>query len=140
MVVRRASIIDLESLFYLNKLFGNTTTMEEMKKSILENDREIICISYTNGIAIGYCTGLITRSMCYSDQRIDIEALYVINEYRRQGVGGALIQCLEREAVFQDIHHMHINTDATNIVAQALYEKIGYSKTGEILLDKTIMP
>jgi Acetyltransferases len=136
--VRIATIGDVEELFLLNELFENTTTIAAIKKSIIKNDREIICIAYVEGISVGYCTGLIVKSMCYSEYRIDIEALYVRNKYRKQGIGEALISCLEKEAISQGVQHFHINTYSTNAVALSLYKKIGYTKTDEILLDKTI--
>ncbi len=138
MEVRLATTGDAEELFLLNELFENITTVEAIKKSLIENDREIICIAYIDGISVGYCAGLVVKSMCYSDYRVDIEALYVRNEYRKQGIGEALISRLEKEAISQGIYHFHINTYSTNTAAQALYQKIGYTQSGEILLDKTI--
>lgn len=138
MEVRLATINDIDALFVLNELFENTTTREAMQNTIRENDREIICIAYINGIAAGYCTGLIIKSMCYRQQRIDIETLYVRNECRNQGIGQALIECLQKAAAAYGIYHFHISTHQANTSAQALYRKIGYAHTGEILLDKTI--
>ena len=97
MTVKLATELDLEDLFILNELFENTTTKEMIKKSIRENDREIICIAFIDAIAAGYCTGLVVNSMCYSESRVDIETLYVKEEYRRQGVAEALILQLERD-------------------------------------------
>lgn len=138
MEIRRAKPEDADELFHLNELFGNTTTLETIKESLTGNNREIVCIAYADGISAGYCTGLIMNSMCYSEKRVDIEALYVRDEYRRQGIGESLISCLEKEAVSQGIHHFHIITHSENIRALSLYKRIGYTNTGEILLDKTI--
>lgn len=138
LAVRLATELDLEDLFVLNELFENTTTKEMIKKSIRENDREIICIAFIDAIAAGYCTGLVVNSMCYSESRVDIETLYVKEEYRRQGVAGGLILQLERESISRGIYHFHLNTHANNTGAQSFYKKNGYSETGEILFDKTI--
>jgi ribosomal protein S18 acetylase RimI-like enzyme len=138
MTVRLAAESDVEDLFILNELFGNRTTKEMMKKSILENDREIVCIAFIDAVAVGYCTGLVVKSMCYSERRVDIEALYVKEEYRRQGIGEALIQCLENEALSRGIAHFHLNTDGENRIAQSLYARNGFSKSGEILMEKTL--
>ena len=53
-----------------------------MKKSLIENDREVVCIAFVDGITAGYCSGLIVKSMCYSENRADIESLYVKEEFR----------------------------------------------------------
>jgi len=138
MEVRLATIEDAEELYLLNELFENNTTIEAIKQSLSENKHEIVCIAYIDGVGAGFCSGLIIKSMCHSSPRVDIEALFVKEEYRKQGVGRALLSCLEKEAVSQGVCHFHLNTSSTNTVAQALYEKSGFMRTGEILYEKTI--
>lgn len=138
MEVRIAKIDDVNELFELNASFENTTTLELMKQSLSENDNEIVCIATVDGKAVGYACGLIVKSMCYSRARADIETVYVKEKYRGQGIGKALIKCLENQLISLGIFHFHIITDSDNTKAQSLYTKIGYSKTGEILLDKSI--
>jgi len=138
MTVKIAGANDIDNLFELNRLFDNETTKEEMAKSIRQNDHEIICIAYVDNVAAGFCTGLIIGSICYQNRRLDIEALYVREEYRNKGTGKALINFLEKEALSRNIKHFHISTNEKNIVAQTVYGKLGYKVTGEILLDKTI--
>ena len=138
MEVRIATIDDISDLFELNALFENDTTLELMKASLIENDNEVVCIAHVNGVAAGYCCGLIIKSMCYSSIRVDIESLYVKDDYRGQGIGEALVKCLEEDVYARGIYHLHIITHSTNTKAQSLYEKLGYSKTGEIMLDKTL--
>lgn len=138
MEVRTATISDAADLFELNRLFDNDTTVELIKKSLTENDREVVCTAFVAGVAAGYCSGLIVKSMCYRENRADIESLYVKEEYRKLGVGAALIKCLEERLASLGISHFHINTSLDNIKAQALYAKLGYREAGEMLLDKTI--
>ena len=78
---------DLGNLFELNKMFENDTTVEEMNLFFEQNNNEIICIAYLDNIPVGYCTGLIIKSICYKTKRMDIEALFVKEEYRQQGIG-----------------------------------------------------
>lgn len=138
MEVRLATIEDAEELYRLNELFGNSSTIEAIRQSLQENDREIVCIAYIDGIAAGFCAGLIAKSMCHIRPRVDIEAVFVREEYRRQGVGRALMSLLEKEAVSRGVYHFHLNTHSMNTAAQTLYEKSGYERTEEILFEKTI--
>jgi ribosomal protein S18 acetylase RimI-like enzyme len=69
---------------------------------------------------------------------LDIEALYVKEEYRQKGIGRALIEFMEKEAYLKNIFHFHIVTNEKNIKTVKFYENLNYKKTGEILLDKTI--
>ena len=138
MTIRTVELKDIDGLFQLNKLFENETSKDIMEKYIETNDHEIICIAYMDNIAVGYCTGLIVKSVCYNNSRLDIESLFVKEEYRKKGIGKALINFMEKEARAKNILHFHINTNRKNITARSFYEKLGYKDTGEILLDKTL--
>jgi ribosomal protein S18 acetylase RimI-like enzyme len=129
---------DLEYLYELNKLFENDNTKEGMEFHLNQYNHEIICIAYLDNIAVGYCTGLIINSICYKNERLDIESLFVKEEYRHKGIGNALVKFIEKEALSRNINHFHIITNEENIKTVKFYENSDYKKTGEILLDKTI--
>jgi ribosomal protein S18 acetylase RimI-like enzyme len=139
MNIKIADFNDIEKLYELNLLFGNETSIKEMESFMMKNNHEIICIAYEDTNAIGYCTGLIIKSICYKSCRLDIETLFVKDEYRKKGIGMELIKFMEREAISKNIFHFHINTNDNNKIAKLLYEKLGYKNTNEILLDKTIV-
>ena len=86
MNIKLASINDIANLYELNRLFDNDSSKEEMENFIKNNDREIICIAYIDNIAVGFCTGLIIKSICYKNCRLDIESLYVKEEYRKMAL------------------------------------------------------
>ena len=138
MKIKIAELEDLDSLFELNKLFDCKTTKEKIEELIKTNDREIICIAYHDDFAIGFCSGLIVKSICYNTGRMDIESLFVREEYRRNNIGMALVKFMEQEAIKRNLLHFHILTNENNSAALKLYKKLGYKVTGEILLDKTI--
>ena len=129
---------DLGNLYELNKLFGNDNSKENMKKHFEQNQNEIICIAYSDNIAVGYCAGLIIKSICYNTCRLDIEALFVKEEYRQKGIGNSLIKFMEKEALLKNIFHLHLITNQENAKAVKFYENLEYKKTGEILLDKNM--
>jgi len=139
MTIRKATVADADSLYILNQLFGNTTTVDDIKQSLIENHCEIVSIAFVDNKPVAFCSGIIIQSFCYRSPRMDIEALYVRDEFRKQGVGRALLRCLEKEARILGIHHFHILTHALNVSGQALYEKCGYAKTGEVLFEKTVV-
>ena len=99
MDIKIADINDIEGLFELNKLFNNDTSIEKMKNFMEINDHEIICIAYIENIPIGYCTGLIIKSICYTNARLDIESLYVKEKFRNKGGLTCLTSKSTRETV-----------------------------------------
>ena len=140
MKLKIVDINDAENLYELNKALGNETTKEAMENCIVKNNHEIVCIAYIDNVAVGYCAGLIIKSICHKNCRIDIESLFVREEYRNKGIGKALIDFIEKEASVKNIKHFHINTGKNNTSARMLYEKLGYTDTGEILLEKEPLP
>ena len=139
MKIRLANINDAEALFELNKNFGNTTTIDRLKKSLESNNAEIVCVAYDGGALAGFCSGLIVQSMCHATCRGHIEALYVRDEHRRQGLAHRLIGFLEQAYAARGIKHFHIDAETDNPAALGLYKKLGYAAAGEILMDKTIV-
>ena len=135
-MIYTATVKDADALLELNSLFGNETTIELLRQSIIENDCEIVGVAYIDNTAVGYCTGLITKSMCYSKCRLDIEALYVKENHRNRGIGKELLAFVEQCGISRGIHHFHINAYPNNGAAFDIYSKQGYIASGEVLLEK----
>ena len=138
MTIKIADLNDLDNLYELNELFENITTKAQMENHLKQNKNEIISIAYIDDIAVGFCTGLIIESICYENCRLDIEALYVKEEYRKNGIGRELIKLVEKKASERNILHFHITSDTKKAATKDFYKKLGYKDTGEILLDKTL--
>ena len=127
---------DLADLFELNNLFENDNTMDKMEKDLIQNNSEIICIAYLDKIAVGYCVGTIKKSICYKNNRLDIEALFVKEECRDKGIGKALIKFIEKEALTLNIKHFHVSTNKRDKNINTFYSKLDYEITGS-QLEKT---
>ena len=138
MKIKIADLSDLDNLYELNKLFNYETSKAVIEELIKTNDREIICIAYEDNIAVGFCSGLIVRSICYNTGRMEIESLFVRDEYRRKNVATELVKFMEKEAIKRNLFHFHILVNIDNTSAVKLYKKLGFNDSGEILLDKTI--
>jgi ribosomal protein S18 acetylase RimI-like enzyme len=76
--------------------------------------------------------------MCYSYKFAEITELYVMDEYRRQGIGKQLLGITENELNKRGVNHFHILAGNENTIAQKLYHSCGYGDTSEILLDKNM--
>ena len=133
MEIRIATVDDVNDLYELNALFCNEATIESMRRALVENTSEMTYIAFEDGYAVGFCTGYIARSICYIGERAEIEGLFVQEACRGRGVGKALILALVRAFEARGIEHFHISTGADNAVALALYEGIGFERSGVLL-------
>ena len=138
MMIRVATIEDADALFALNNLFENDSPIEMIRAELLESAREIIVIAYMGDEAIAFGTGLIIKSICYRERRIEVEALFVKESYRGRGVGKDVLNYLEQSGASRGIRHFHISVFASNHAAYDMYTKLGYQSFGEVLLEKDI--
>ena len=76
--------------------------------------------------------------MCYPIVYAEITELFVMQEYRRQGIGRQLMEFMANYLTQQGVSHFHVLTFKNNTVAQALYRSLGFADTSEILLDKNV--
>ena len=138
--IRLANNTDAPELNKLNNLFNGdgNNTIDAIEESINENEQEIICVAVDGNKLVGFCCGQILKSMCYSYKSAEITELYVMDGYRRQGIGKQLLDATEKELYRRAVKHLHILTGDKNVIAQTLYRSCGYRDTSEILLDKNM--
>jgi len=137
---RTANINDALELKKLNDLFNGEgcNTLEDVAESLKHNEREIVCVAADGNDLVGFCCGQIFKSMCYPIYCAEITELFVMDGYRRRGIGKCLLQFTEDILIKRGVKHFHVLTGDKNITAQALYRSRGYADTSEILLDKYI--
>jgi len=94
---RAASIKDVPELKRLNDLFNGEgcNTLEDIEETLKYNEREIICVAADGNDLVGFCCSQFFRSMCYPINCAEITELFVMDGYRRQGIGKNLLQFTE---------------------------------------------
>ena len=138
--IRLANSADAPELNKLNDLFNGdgNNTIDAIEESINGNEQELVCVAVNGNKLVGFCCGQILKSMCYSYKFAEITELYVIEKYRRQGIGKRLLSITENELNKRGVKHLHVLTGDKNFIAQTLYRSCGYGDTSEILLDKNM--
>ncbi|RWU07764.1 GNAT family N-acetyltransferase [Pedobacter chitinilyticus] len=105
----------------------------------LENNESVIFVALDENNPVGF-TQLYPK---YSSVRLVknwiLNDLFVNPEYRKQGIGEALIKTVMDFAKGQGAVYVQLETAVDNFTAQSLYEQIGFVKQGpdeEFLLYK----
>ena len=137
---RLAQPSDAAELHRLNELFNGegSNTMPNVAETLRTNDLEIACVAADGEYLVGFCCSHIYKSFCYPVNYAEITELFVLDEYRRQGIGRRLLRFMEQLLVERGARHFHILTSKKNTTAQALYRSCGYNETSEMLLDKDV--
>ena len=135
--IRKAIMSDAAELKKLNDLFNGdgSNSVEGIEKSLENNKQEIVLVAGNGNMLAGYCCGQIQSSMCYSYDYAVITEFFIMDEYRRQGIGKQLLVAIEHEFNKRNITHFHLSTGDDNTAALALYRSCGYDGTS-IMLEK----
>jgi putative acetyltransferase len=82
-----------------------------------------VVVAYRGGIAVG--SGAIKR---YSDEIVEIKRMYVLPNFRGQGVAGEVLRELEKWAVELGFSQSILETGKKQPEAIRLYQKSGYTQ------------
>ena len=137
--VRKAEVCDIPDMIKLNDEFnGAGATIDSMKQSLENNDREIVLVAVDGNQTIGFICGQLYQSICYNGLQCEITELFVCEEYRRNGIAKKLIKQIESEFAKHDIYEITLETGKDNIAAQKFYESCGYKLDDQIVYYKIV--
>lgn len=126
--LKRSDIPQLASLY--EQFWGepsDISSMEEQFDIIASEQRHIILAAEADGRVIGSCMGVVCRDL-YGDCRpfLVVENMVVDRQYRRGGVGHALLADLEARAMRLGCTQMLLVTEADREDACRFYEAYGF--------------
>lgn len=95
-------------------------------KRILELD-SIILVAIIDDLVVGYIYGYIRRdNKIKIELEAYIESLYVVKEYRNNGIGTELISKLIENVKKQGVKYLFIENKVTNESAKRIYSKLNF--------------
>jgi ribosomal protein S18 acetylase RimI-like enzyme len=83
---------------------------------------------------VGYVVVTLGFSLEYGGHDDFVDDLYLVSEVRGRGLGRELIQFAINEAAKLGIRTLHLEVEAGNDRASALYRKAGFRETGRALM------
>ena len=139
MEIRQANLSHLEEvakLFNQYRIFYDMPSAPEACKDFIQNriekEESVIFIAINEG---GETTGFtqLYPSFCSVELKpiLYLYDLYVAPHFRREGIGKALMQRSKEYAEQINADRLTLETATDNVIAQALYESIGYERDTE---------
>lgn len=128
--IRKAVASDFEDFYFLNlRALGYDYPIEKTKQRLsqilIDNKAEIFVAEY-DGHVVGYLHAA-DYECIYSDSLKNILALAVDEQYRRKGVGLALISAVERWAVETEASGVRLVSGMNRTEAHQFYLGCGYT-------------
>ena len=98
----------------------------------LDQQREVVLVAVIDENVVGYVYAEI-YNVLYFESMVNVLGLVVSSQYRRQGIGKALICKVENWAKSLDIKFIRLNSGATRKDAHAFYRALGFNNEKEQL-------
>ena len=105
----------------------------ELVKSQLSEPESVFLLASVNGTPAAYMqlnTGK-AQTEQFGDTSMEIERLYVLSDFKRQGLGSMLINQAFERAWNQSLSKIWLGVWEHNEPAQRFYQAMGFKRTGE---------
>ena len=131
-IVRQAVITDAKDIYYINKTsLGYDYDLEKQKakiQAVLNDSTQVIFVAETNNKVIGYIH-LENYDVIYADNFKNCLGLAVDNDYKRNGIGSALLNQAEIWAKENGAVGIRLCSGVEREKAHQFYQSQGYEVT-----------
>ena len=130
MIIRLASTDDAVAVAQLNEAFNAVQTTPECmaQRMAAAANIERIYLAEIDGMAVGFASLWIFPVACFPEPYAEVSELYVHMDYRRRGIGRALMKETIRVARTAGANELKLITAFQNTAAQQLYAELGFEK------------
>lgn len=127
--IRKACIRDFDQILILCEQLGYHAQEKSLYQRLsftLDSPDDVVFVAQTTkGNVVGWAHALV---VCFLEVErfVEIGGLVVDSEYRRQGVGRALMKSVEVWTESIGIHHIRLRSNSIRKEAHKFYRSIGY--------------
>lgn len=131
-IVRQAVISDAKDIYYINKTsLGYDYDLEKQKakiQAVLNDSTQVIFVAECNNKVVGYIH-LVNYDVIYADNFKNCLGLAVDNDYKRNGIGSALLKQAEIWAKENGAVGIRLCSGVEREKAHQFYQSQGYEVT-----------
>lgn len=137
---------DIDEWFRLRKLLWDELTDDEHKDEMRDiykhTDSQLVLVAeISNGKLVGFLEASIRPFVedCETDHVGYLEGWFVEPSYRKNGIGGTLVESAEDWAREKDCEEMASDAEVGNELSLTAHQKLGYEETSRLVhLRKTL--
>ena len=122
-------LFDSYRIFYRQK--SNLVAAKQFLKARLEKQDTLIYIAYSEDLAVGFMHLFHSFSSVSMKPLYILNDLFVINEFRKKGIGLALLNQAKKKTKEEHYKFVVLQTEANN-PAQYLYESLDWKKDNDL--------
>ena len=136
-----ATVNDAEQLNILNNEFNGVgeTSIDNIRNSLKNNKQEVVIVADEDDVLVGFVCVQLKKSFCYDEYMPEITEVYVKPTYRKRGIASEMIAYVETYCSKNyPLHKYELLTGDENLVAQFVYNKLGYADDKELHFSKRV--
>lgn len=133
LTIRDARPEDAQALARLIEQLGYPTSPEAVLRRLellAASEADRLLVAELEGQAVGLASVHVSLSVEYDEPAAKLSAIVVDREYRRRGIGQALVAALEAEARARGCCLIFLTTAERRGDAHDFYGRIGFEETG----------
>ncbi len=134
MAIRKAKSEDYNQLMVLyNDFVGEDRYSKhngDSFKEVLKSPDNYVFVAEENGKIIGFATASIRILVRYVKPIAELDELFVVEEFRKHGIGKKFMQKIEEIAKKRDCYRLYIASASRFEVAHKFYGGLGYTNYG----------
>ncbi len=134
MDIRPVKLTDYKELMKLFTLFvGDDRFLKpdsDSFKIVLKNSNSYIYVATDKEKLIGFATLSVRNVVRYSKSIAELDELFVLEEYRKHGIGKALIKKIEKKTKELNCKGIFIQSGKDHKIAHIFYKNLDYVKRG----------
>ena len=143
MIIRKAEEKDVKELNWLltslirderkyDSSINENFEVKNMYENYINDLTKCLLVAEDNNIIVGYIYGkIIENDESSNNNTALLDALYIDPDYRKKGIGNALIDAFKKWSINNSIEKLLVNVWSSNTSAQKLYEKNGFETVKE---------
>jgi diamine N-acetyltransferase len=126
----RAHYSSMLSMTQIDYMLDGRYTPERLR-SYIDSQERWLWVLRVDGVPAGYCSCSLGESV----DAIKLEQLYLLAEYKGQGLGGRMLRHVEEKARAQGRPRLYLTVNKGNIDSIAIYRKSGFVVREEAVFD-----
>jgi ribosomal protein S18 acetylase RimI-like enzyme len=127
---------DLDAIISLHRELGwnpafqaDGTTLRQRLDALVAEESALLLVAEARGQVIGYIHGEIVTYLLFAGREMQISEVFVMRDWRGQGVGSALVSAIEQEAAKQRCFRISVlNSRERESYKRGFYPSLGYEE------------
>lgn len=134
MKIRLVQTADYADIMHLYNLFVGYDRYShhdnDSFQRVLQNPHNFVYVAEDDDTLVGFATFSVRDVIRYPKQIAELDELFVLEDYRKKGVGKLLMQEVEKKAKECECCRIFIESHYDHKAAHVFYESLGYTNNG----------